>query len=271
MGFSTEFKPDKPYNSWGTEYVYVLEDRGDFISLQHIMVMVFEMDGKLSDPMPMKHWRQDWSYEKREIFEYRGNATWATRKLSKREVKGAWSQAVYQVDDSPRYESYGTWEHRSGFSTWQSALTWRPLPRREHSVRDDYNVLEGVNRHTILPSGWVHEQENYKLSVDAAGQPIKSAPYLSKEIGLNRYERIVDFDFSVGDEYLDKTKGYWRDVRSEWARLASSTKPLTLQKSVDGKKLYALLFAGAEMFWGEKYDEAKSRAYVTETISSFSK
>ena len=27
-----------------------------------------------------------------------------------------------------------------------------PLPRREFSVRDDYDLLVGVNRHTITPN-----------------------------------------------------------------------------------------------------------------------
>jgi len=40
-------------------------------------------------------------------------------------------------------------------STWHSENTWWPLPRREFSVRNDYNVLSGSNRHTITPTGWV--------------------------------------------------------------------------------------------------------------------
>src|SRR5690606_28697875 len=32
VGFTPEFEPDRPYQSWATEYVYVLEDREDFVS-----------------------------------------------------------------------------------------------------------------------------------------------------------------------------------------------------------------------------------------------
>ena len=39
--FDAPHLPSKPYRSWGTERVYVAEDRGDFISLQHILTMVF--------------------------------------------------------------------------------------------------------------------------------------------------------------------------------------------------------------------------------------
>ena len=35
--------------------------------------------------------------------------------------------------------------------------TWRPLPRREYTRRSDYNALDVVNRHTIVPGGWTHE------------------------------------------------------------------------------------------------------------------
>ena len=53
-------KPDRPYQSWGTEYVLVIEDSPQFISLQHILVMTFvDKDGKASKPMVMKHWRQE--------------------------------------------------------------------------------------------------------------------------------------------------------------------------------------------------------------------
>lgn len=43
----TPKKLDLPYASWVTEFVKVIEDRGDFISLQHIMVIFSKSrDGK---------------------------------------------------------------------------------------------------------------------------------------------------------------------------------------------------------------------------------
>ena len=78
-----------------------------------------------------------------------------TRAVPRAERRGAWSQTVYQVDDSPRYGSLGRWVHSDEASIWEGGDAWRPLPRREHSVRSDYQVLAGRNRHTILPTGWV--------------------------------------------------------------------------------------------------------------------
>ena len=53
--------------------------------------------------------------------------------------------------------------------------------------------------HTLTPTGWVQEEENLKLVLDAQGQPDEDAPYLARELGVARYEHVVGFDFSAGD------------------------------------------------------------------------
>src|SRR5687768_2851557 len=132
VSYVQQDKPNAPYQSWGTEKVYVDQDDGKSISLVHILEMrVVQKDGSISEPMVTKHWRQDWRYEPADIAEYRGRDQWQRRKLDASKAKGAWLQTVYQVDESPRYASFGRWEHSASFSTWQSAETWRPLPRRE--------------------------------------------------------------------------------------------------------------------------------------------
>ena len=157
----------EPYTSGATEFVEVVEDTGVYIALQHILVMHPQNeDGTLdqdAEPVVVKHWRQDWTYEDTTLIAFRGNNTWERVELDPAEVEGTWSQAVYQVDDSPRYESFGTWQHVGDRSAWQSAETWRPLPRREFSKRSDYQVLLASNRHTITPNGRVHDQDNSKL------------------------------------------------------------------------------------------------------------
>ncbi len=144
--------------------MYVDRDDGKFISLTHILAMrVVQKDGTLSEPMVTKHWRQDWRFEPTEVVEYRGREQWQRRVLRRKDVEGQWSQTVYQVDESPRYASVGRWQHATGsFSSWISGDTRRPLPRREWSVRKDYQVLIGTNRHTITPTGWIQEENNLK-------------------------------------------------------------------------------------------------------------
>ena len=66
-----------PYQSWGTEYIFVLKDTKTFISLQHILVMRMQLeDGEYSEPITIKHWRQDWQYEDESLNIYLGNNQW---------------------------------------------------------------------------------------------------------------------------------------------------------------------------------------------------
>jgi hypothetical protein len=215
--FSPGAAPARPYRSWGTERVYVIADRADFMSLQHILVMfVIDEQGRRHGPLVQKHWRQDWQYEPRSVLVFVGDERFETRTVSREERRGAWSQTVYQVDDSPRYGSVGRWIHGVETSIWEGGEAWRPLPRREHTVRSDYQVLAGRNRHTILPSGWVHEQDNQKL-VLADGRTRR----LAREVGVDRYERLRDFDFTAADAYWNTTASFWALVRQGWAQRAA--------------------------------------------------
>ena len=229
-----------------------------------------EEDGSVSEPIVMKHWRQDWEYQKRSHFVYSGYQQWKKKKQRRNAVKGTWSQSVYQVDDSPRYESFGKWQHDANVSTWISAKTWRPLPRREGSVRDDYQVLEGTNRHTILPTGWVQEEENMKLVLDEVGNPISNMPYLSKELGVARYELILGHDFSGGDEYWAKSKQYWADVRDVWKTLIEEHDSLTIHKKANKKYMFMPFFGQAQaIVEGETYESKKGKRAIKEMLAPF--
>lgn len=271
VGYTPEFKPARPYQSWGTEFVYVVDAKENFISLQHIIVMYFEdADAVVSGPMVMKHWRQDWQYEKRELLTYRGRQTWARKRLAKREARGSWAQTVYQVDDSPRYAAHGHWQHAANVSTWLSDETWRPLPRREYSVRDDYHVLIGTNRHTVTPTGWVQEEQNYKVVLDSEGQPEGDTPYLAKESGVNRYERIIGHDFSAGDEYWQTTGRFWADVRSGWNAVIESTPRLRLASAVNGQPLFVPLFDYAAKIQADgRYDRESALRHIDELLQQY--
>ena len=243
VGFVEDYEPQRPYQSWGTEYVFVLEQTEKLISLQHILVMkIILPTGDVSKPIVMKHWRQDWTYEPNRITAYAGNQTWHTSALPRADTQGRWLQSVYQVDDSPRYQALGTWSHFENYSSWLSDETWRPLPRREFSVRNDYDVLIGTNRHTINPTGWVQEEENLKavLIGDDTSQ------ILAKEIGLARYQRISNWDWGEGKRYWSKTAGFWAEVRRQWRARMSQGGALQIKRDVRGTPLFAEMFRLAE-------------------------
>ncbi|HTQ98420.1 MAG TPA: DUF6607 family protein [Candidatus Acidoferrum sp.] len=210
-----ELKPAK--NSAGFEKVIVVEDSGRHIALQHLLVG--------DKGQVVKHWRQDWDYEKRDLREYAGGEIWQARHLTAQEAAGTWAQAVYEVTDGPRYESIGRWQHDGHYSAWQSAPTWRPLPRREYTTRKDYDVLLAVNRHVITPTGWVHEQDNTKWNRAATD----GYPYLAREVGINDYRRIEGHDFAPAVTYWNQTSAYWSAVRAEWNAVLAGDQPLRVE------------------------------------------
>jgi hypothetical protein len=267
LRFNPALKPDAPYQSWGTEYVFA-EDRGDFIALQHILVMrVLQADGKASDPMVMRHWRQEWRYQPERMLVYVGGNTWAQQTLAPEQRRGAWTQTVLQVEDSARYAAAGRWEHRDGYSTWLSEETRRPLPRREFSVRKDYDVLEGTNRNTIVPNGWVQEENNLKLALGADRKSRAELPYLAREYGVARYERIKDYDFAPGRRYFERTEPFWQEVRAAWANIVQKQGRYTLKAQVDQGALFTPFFEYAEKLEsGAVFNRDEARAFIERTL-----
>jgi len=241
VGLAPGYEIKEPYITDATEFVEVIEDSGDFISLQHVLVLEPKEEG--GEPRVIKHWRQDWTYQDTQMLVYRGQRRWEPVTRSAEEAKGTWTQAVFQVHDAPRYEASGTWDHTAGRSAWTAEPTYRPLPRREYTKRSDYDVLVAANRHTITPDGWVHEQDNRKLVLDDQGQPER---VLAHETGVNVYQRTDAADFTPGRDYWKNTAAYWQDVRELWADVLSTpgTKHIDW-KARDDKPLYKHLFTMA--------------------------
>lgn len=266
--FIAQENPNAPYQSWGTEKIYVDRDEGEFISLVHILEMrVIQKDGAVSDPMVTKHWRQDWRYQPKHIVEHQGRDRWRQRALDAAAVKGAWSQTVYQVDESPRYASVGRWEHTPSFSTWMSGETWRPLPRREWSVRDDYQVLVGTNRHTINAAGWVQEENNLKTVLTSERAIDATRPYLAREYGVARYERIRGQRFAAADRYYERTKMFWDQVRERWAKAFASQGVITLRGPVDKLGLFHPLFAHADELVSDESARSRNASVIEKALT----
>ena len=204
--------------SEGHETVIVLENTPNKVSLQHILV---------GDGHVVKHWRQDWEYQPKQMWSYAGNYTWQKQALKPEDAQGQWLQTVWQVDDSPRYAALGRWSKDNGVTAWTSAETYRPLPRREHTTRNDYDVIIGINRQALTANGWVHEQDNVKFDS-------KTNTVLARELGVNQYNVVKDFDFKPAYAYWEKNKNYWSEVRGNW------------QQAFDQNPILALKFTGKD-------------------------
>jgi len=258
-GAKAKYKIDSPYKSWGTEAVIILQNSENHISLQHILVMhTIDENNKILGPFVQKHWRQDWSYEDKKILDYKPVRTWVNSQT--KAIKGKWSQTVYQVDDTPRYESYGTWVHNKGASRWISQTTPRPLPRREFSVRNDYSLLLGINKITIMPWGWVMEEVNDKIGEENT--------FVGAEYGIARYQKISDYDFSSAYKYWNSTKDYWKHVRESWNWVIENNKIFCLKKLVDQKPTFVHYFTLAENF-KKTQDINSSKKDVTNITDKF--
>jgi len=221
--------------SGGNETVIVVENTPAKIVLQHILVD--EKSGHVT-----KHWRQDWVYQAPSSFEFSADRTWQVRAIPAETTRGAWTQCVFEVSDAPRYCGTGKCTYDNEVATWTSDRTWRPLPRREYTKRSDYNAVAAINRHTLTPGGWTHEQFNTKV----LRRPDGSRTELAREFGFNDYQKTKDVDFKPAYKYWDATKDYWTRVRSRWDAFLSKPPGVHLKAKIDGMAMIIPLFEQAE-------------------------
>lgn len=224
------YKASPTKKDHGLEWVELVENSLDKLVLQHLLIV--------NDEMIIKHWRQDWLFENTVLYQFFKDNVWKYEKLNLKEVKGQWTQKVYQVDDSPRYEGTGTWIHKDGKDYWMN-VTDAPLPRREHTIREDYNVLERRNIHEITKYGWLHEQDNRKLVRDNKGNDTE----IAQEKGLDLYVKVADSKCKAAQKWWKENQSLWKNVRTKWQVVFDNHKTIELQKSVDSKALYSHLFA----------------------------
>lgn len=152
--FAPEIDYEKHYDYTATalEWAELIKDEKDEISIQHLLV--------LNDTMIIKHWRQDWLYENTKRYDFNHDNQWTFVNMDKKDVKGQWTQNVYQVDDSPRYSGSATWIHADGRHYWNNTSS-SPLPRREYSKRSDYNVMmRGNLNETVIEEISINLEDN---------------------------------------------------------------------------------------------------------------
>ncbi|AZJ31258.1 hypothetical protein SAMN05444344_0088 [Tenacibaculum mesophilum] len=245
------YKPSKTKTDKALEWAGLIVDENDKISIQHLLQV-----GNPANPHIVKHWRQDWLYENTDFYMFNGNNNWLYKNKPKSEVKKQWTQKVYQVDDSPRYEGSGTWVHVDGKSYWENT-TDAPLPRREYTKRSDYNVTERGNRHEITNYGWLHDQDNKKIIREEGKKDI----VIAHEKGYNTYVKVDDNKCKAAQDWWKKNSVKWQKVRSKWDEVYGRNTNLSLETKVNNKPLYKHLFS-------EKVSEEQQ---INETIESFVK
>jgi len=260
--YAETFSPDPSYKyhnreeiSGGTELVFPVEVSDKKIVMQHLLV--------ITDSMIVKHWREDWVYEANEIFSYKGSKTWKKEKLPASSVKGTWTQSVWEVSDEPRYQGTAPWLNVDGKNVWTNT-TDAPLPRREYSVRSDYNILRRTNRISILKDGYLHEQDNQKILRTGDTEKL-----LVAEKGINSYKRIDESKCAPALAYWEKNKAYWTKVRTIWADYVAKNNTIELKTKVDGKVLHEYLYALAADYRTGKIKPEDIDASIKTNIEKF--
>ena len=62
-------KASRPYKNFGLEWIQLSEQENGSISLQHVL--------QIAPTFSIKHWRQEWHFEKPNGFEFQGLNKWA--------------------------------------------------------------------------------------------------------------------------------------------------------------------------------------------------
>jgi len=244
------------YDAHGLEWIFVDEESPEKLVLQHLLIV--------RDTMIIKHWRQDWLYENRDLLTYKKNLEWGKTQLNPEQAEGTWTQKVYQVDDSPRYEGHATWVDVDGKKYWESQV-FAPLPRREFTKRSDYNVMLRNNKHKITDYGHVHELDNAKVIRSEEGDSV-----LVYEKGMNTYTKVDDSRCQAARDWWKNNRQYWVDVRTVWDEVIDENDYINLTMKVEDKKLWERLFAlGSEYSEKADYSSEEAREEIRNTIALY--
>ena len=220
------------------EWIEIIDKKDGFVSLQHLLVTKFGI---------IKHWRQDWKYDSAFTYEYVNTNQWKRRKNLE---KGAWTQRVFQVDDSPRYECTAKWTHVKKSRMKRERHFWKceglaALPRREKTVKrlsptgierknkSQYNLLLRRNVIENLEFGWVHRQLNDKIYKS----PKEIQTTVGTEIGYNTYKKIEQDLCNPAKDWWEKHGDFWSKVRKEWDEVYKKRELITLiRRTKDSKQ-----------------------------------
>ena len=254
--FATEknYQREDLYHNEAIEYIFPILEEEDKISLQHILV--------INEKFVVKHWRQDWIFENVDFLLFEKDGIWHKSTLPKEQVVGTWTQKVYQVDDTPRYQGYGTWVYVDGKSYWESTA-YAPLPRRQEH-RTDYNVLIRNSRIDLHEQGWFMDQNNQKVFRDNSGND----RLIVWEKGAEN-QIIGNYNVDAAIKYWDDYQLYWSAIRNFWDDVITQMEIVKIKEKIGGKHLYDWIFELAKKYPNEHFHKETLRKEFFEIINPF--
>jgi hypothetical protein len=237
------------------ELALPIESTDKKLVIQHLLIV--------ADTMVIKHWREEWVYESPILYEYAGNKTWNKKELTAAEVKNKWTQTIWETNDEPRYQGVSSWVSNNNKTYWESTVD-APLPRREYTTRNDYNILKRGNRIQITPDGYVHEQDNEKLLREGGSDKL-----IAQEKGYNTYHRVEDKDCAVAKEWWKKNEAFWSVVRNKWNDYIAHNNTVAVKAKVDDKVLADHFTALWKDWNSQKVKTSELDAKVQEVLTKF--
>jgi hypothetical protein len=245
---------DREEINGGIELALPIEISNNKVSIQHLLV--------ISDSMIIKHWREEWTYENPILWKYIDTKTWVKQVLTPTQIKGKWTQTVWEVSDEPRYQGLGTFNIIDGETFWQNT-TDAPLPRREYSVRNDYNILNRTNILHITDNGYVHKQDNKKIIRKNGKDSL-----LVEEKGINSYNRVAASKCSAAKKYWERNNAFWLKVTTVWNNYLNTHNTIKLKTKVEEKVLHQYLYNILQDYNTNKITSADIDNKISEAVNS---
>jgi len=227
--YAETFSPDEKYKFHeredmnAVELALPIENTDNKVVIQHLLV--------ISDSMIIKHWREEWTYENPILYQFLGNKQWKKKELAQADIRNHWTQTIWEVNDEPRYQGISKWIGNDNHIYWEST-TDAPLPRREYTTRNDYNILKRRNRITLTEDGYVHEQDNQKILRENGKDQL-----IVLEKGYNTYHKTEDGECKNARIWWEKNSAFWAVVKNEWEAYIAKNDVVTVKAKVDDKIL----------------------------------
>lgn len=259
--YAETFSPDKNYKYHDREVLgakelaLAVEKSDKKIVIQHLLV--------IDDTTVIKHWREDWTYEQPYVWQYEPDKKWIKKDLKPEQYKNKWTQTVWEVDDAPRYQGISDWVTTDNKTFWLNT-TDAPLPRREYTTRNDYNVLRRGNKLVLSAAGYTHEQDNDKIQKADGSEKL-----IAQEKGYNIYKKVPETQCATAAAWWKEKGAFWTAVRVEWEKIFATQNTVQLQARVDNKRLSTHLDEMEERFQKKEMTKTEVSAKAKEILQKF--
>lgn len=100
------------------------------------------------------------------------------------------------------------------------------------------NILNKMITTYWNAAGWIHHQNNLKIKRNDD----EDDQLLTAEKGINTYEKVDNSRYDAAKLKWEQSNKFWQDVRIIWDEIFKQNKNISLNRKVNDKLLYEVLF-----------------------------